>query len=282
MIRPDWIAVDYGEARLTAWAIGPEGVLAEASAPVVTPSEATLLPLIGDWLSDTRQTTALICGTGLAPRRAIPCTPLDPASLTSLPCNDPRLRLRLVPGLQQATPPDLTAGAETRIAGALAVLGDFDGVICLPGPRGLWAHVSAGEVVSFQSTLTGTLFAALTATPELRGTIATTGWDEAAFASALSDIQSRPERLAARLATLSAEAALTGLAPLAAGARLWGLLIGAELAAARPYWLGQSVALVATPEDEARYTAALAAQGIAPRSLPAMACTIAGLAQLRA
>ena len=52
-------------------------------------------------------------------------------------------------------------GEETQIAGALALLPDFDGVFCLPGTHSKWAHVSAGEVVSFQTYMTGELFALL-------------------------------------------------------------------------------------------------------------------------
>jgi 2-dehydro-3-deoxygalactonokinase len=56
-------------------------------------------------------------------------------------------------------------------------------------------------------------------------------------------------------------------------------LIGAELAAARPYWLGARVVLVGSPELTALYARALAAMGAPSHTLAAKDCTIAGLAR---
>ncbi|HSF64973.1 MAG TPA: 2-dehydro-3-deoxygalactonokinase, partial [Paracoccaceae bacterium] len=92
------------------------------------------------------------------------------------------------------------------------------------------------------------------------------------------DALSRPERLAQRLFALRAEGLLQGLAPGAARARLSGLLIGVELAATRPYWLGQPVAILGAEALAARYARALGAQGSRPRLLPGTDCTLAGLA----
>ena len=49
-----------------------------------------------------------------------------------------------------------------------------------------------------------------------------------------------------------------------AKARLSGLLIGAELAAARPYWLGQNVAIVGASGIAGRYARALSVLGVTP------------------
>lgn len=289
-----WIAVDWGSTHLRAMALGPEGVLAEAKsedgmARLATPEafEPALLALIGDWLPQGRQVPVLACGTvgarqgwREAPYRAIPCAPLDPAALMVVPCRDPRMFLRIVPGLMQARPADVMRGEEVQIAGALAVRPGFDGVICLPGTHSKWVHVSAGEVVSFQTFLTGEMFALLSQVSVLRHGIAAEGWDAAAFAEALSEGQSRPERLAARLFSLRSEALLEDLSPVTARARLSGLLIGAELAAARPYWLGQPVLLIGAEAVAAPYAQALAAQGITAEHLPGAACSLAGLSRL--
>ena len=69
------------------------------------------------------------------------CTPPPP--------RDPRLALFIVPGLSQASPPDVMRGEETQIAGFLAAHPGFDGVLCLPGTHTKWVHLSAGEVVEF-------------------------------------------------------------------------------------------------------------------------------------
>lgn len=294
-MTPDWIAVDWGTTHLRAYAMGPDGVLADSGSPkgmsALAPGdfEAALLEVIGDWLPAGQMTEVLACGmVGArqgwveAPYRAVPCAPVARDGLCRVATQDPRLDLRIVPGLCQTRPAaDVMRGEEVQIAGALAVRPGFDGVICLPGTHSKWVQVSAGEVVSFQTFMTGELFALLSAQSVLRHSIAATGWDAEAFAAAVSETLSRPERLAARLFGLRAAGLVGDQAPETARARLSGLLIGAELAAARPYWLGQAVLLVGSEATCAPYAAALTAQAVPAETLPAGACTIAGLSKLR-
>jgi len=291
---PDWIAVDWGTTHLRAYAMGPDGVLAEVASHDGMTSlardgyEPALLRLIGPWLTPGAPVDILACGmVGSrqgwveAPYRDTPCPPLDPASLVCVPLRDRALRVRLVPGLRQLRPADVMRGEETQIAGALAAMPGFDGVLCLPGTHSKWVHVSAGEAVSFQTCMTGEMFALLSTQSVLRHGMVGDGWEEQSFINALSDAISQPERFATRLFALRAEALITELPAAAARARLSGLLIGIELAATRPYWLGQPVVIVGAPKLAAIYAAALAAQGVAARTLPAAACTIAGLAFAR-
>lgn len=292
-ITPSWIAVDWGTSNLRAWAMGPNGaVLAEATSDdgmgklTRDGFEPTLLRLIAPWLGDGT-TTVIACGMvgsrqgwHEAPYRTTPCTPLDAAALVAAPTSDPRLRVCLAPGLRQMTPADVMRGEETQIAGALALTPGFDGVLCLPGTHSKWVHVSAGEVVSFQTFMTGELFALLSEHSVLRHGMQGGGWDDAAFDTALSDALSRPERIGARLFSLRAEGLIAGLSAAAARSRLSGLLIGVELAGAKPYWLGQPVALIGAETLSATYARALKAQGAEPRLLSATDCTLAGLATL--
>jgi len=291
---PDWIAVDWGTTHLRAFAMGPAGVLAEAESDdgMATLArdgyEPALMRLVAPWLAPGAPVDIIACGmVGSrqgwveAPYRDTPCAPLDPPTLVTVPLADPRLTLRLVPGLRQVRPADVMRGEETQIAGALAAMPGFDGVLCLPGTHSKWVHVSAGEVVSFQTCMTGELFALLSTQSVLRHGMAGDGWDEHSFINALSDAMSQPQRFSARLFSLRAEALIANLSPACARARLSGLLIGIELAATRPYWLGQQVVIVGAPKLAATYAAALAAQGVIARTLPAAACTIAGLAFAR-
>jgi 2-dehydro-3-deoxygalactonokinase len=173
-------------------------------------------------------------------------------------------------------------GEETQIAGLLARDPGFDGTVCLPGTHSKWAHVSAGEVVSFTTAMTGEIFALLADRSVLRHSVAAEGWSEPDFTDAVEETLARPERLAARLFGIRAEALLEGLAPDRARARLSGLLIGAELAATRPHWLGRAVALVGAPALNVAYASALALCGITATRLEATALTLAGLAAARA
>ena len=291
-IRPAWIAVDWGTSNLRAWAMGRGGqVLAEATSDDGMGKlsrdgfEPALLRLIGDWLGNRPPVVA--CGmVGSrqgwceAPYRTVPCTPLDRAVLVTAPTLDPRLTVQLAPGLKQSSPADVMRGEETQIAGALALMPGYDVILCLPGTHSKWAQISAGEVVNFQTFMTGEMFALLSEASVLRHGMQGDGWDDAAFDAAVSDALSRPERLGARLFSLRAEGLIAGLTPAAARACLSGLLIGTELAGARPYWLGQEVTLVGAVRLSAAYARALALQGVMARSLSATDCTLAGLAIL--
>lgn len=288
-----WIAVDWGTSNLRAWAMGADGPLAEVESPEGMGSlsrdgfEQALLRLVSGWLPAQGPLTALACGMvgsrqgwTEALYRAVPCTPVSAGALTAAPAADARLRVLIAPGLSQDRPADVMRGEETQIAGALALMRGFDGVLCLPGTHTKWARVSAGEVVSFQTFMTGEMFALLSRQSVLRHGMGSDGWEDAAFDAGVDEALSRPERLAARLFALRAEGLLHGLGADAARSRLSGLLIGAELAAARPYWLGQPVALVGSAAMSAAYARALAAQGAAARILSAADCTLAGLSAI--
>lgn len=291
----NWIAVDWGTSNLRAWAMGADGPTAHGESPKgmgkLKPEEfeAALLELVEPWLSD--KTLVLACGMVGARQgwreaiyRAVPCTPTDPAGLTRVATNDPRLDVRIAPGLSQSKPADVMRGEETQLAGALALYPNFDGVFCLPGTHSKWAQVSAGEVVAFQTYMTGELFALLSTQSVLRHSMPANGadgWDDAAFDEGLSEALSRPDRIAARLFSLRAEGLLHALPGASARARLSGLLIGIELAGAKPYWLGQQVKLIGAEKLSASYARALATQGLQTENLDATACTLAGLSALR-
>jgi 2-dehydro-3-deoxygalactonokinase len=293
----DWIAVDWGTTRLRAWAMGRDNaVLAEARSEAGMGGlardgfEPALLELVAPWLSDAPSPRTLVIACGMvgsrqgwveAPYAAVPCPPLSPA-LARAPVRDPRLDVRVIPGLRQDRPADVMRGEETQIAGALAARPEFDGVICLPGSHTKWVHVSAGEIVSFQTCMTGEAFAALSGHTVLRHSIAAEGHDADAFSEAVDEGLSHPARLTARLFGLRAEALLHGLSPVTARSRLSGLLIGMELAASRPWWLGQPVLLVGAPALSALYVQALARQGVRGETANADAMTLAGLAAARA
>ena len=288
-----WIAVDWGTSNLRAWAMGSNGtILAEAESAdgmgklARDGFEPALLRLIGPWLQDGA-VPVIACGMvgsrqgwHEAPYRSVPCTPLDAGAVVTVPTIDSRLQVRIAPGLKQVAPADVMRGEETQIAGALRLMPGYDGVFCLPGTHSKWVQISAGEVVSFQTFMTGEMFALLSEASVLRHGLQGAGWDDTAFLAAVSDALARPERIGAQLFSVRAEGLIAGLAPSAARSRLSGLLIGAELAAARPYWRGQRVTLIGAEKRSAAYAVALKAQGIEPQRLTVTDCTLAGLSTL--
>ena len=212
-----------------------------------------------------------------APYATVPRPP-TPASFARPETRDPRLAVRILPGLRQDAPADVMRGEETQIAGLLAAEPGFEGVACLPGTHTKWTHVSAGEVVSFASYMTGEVFALLAGSSVLRKTLSPEGWSEPDFLEAVDDGLTRPDRVPARLFGLRAEALLHGLAPERGRSRLSGLLIGAELAAARAYWLGRDVVLIGAQALAGPYARALALAGLDARLADAAEMTRAGLA----
>lgn len=289
----DWIAVDWGTSNLRAWAMARDGTaLAEnrsedGMARLAAPEdfETALLALVDPWLGAGR-IPVVACGMvgsrqgwAEAPYGAAPCAPFA-GPLVGAPCRDPRLEVWIVPGAKQEKPADVMRGEETQIAGFLGENPGYDGIICLPGTHTKWVHVSAGEIVSFRTFMTGELFDLLSSRSVLRHSVGA-GWDAEAFDDAISDAMAKPEALASRLFALRAETLLHGLSAGQAKARLSGVLIGMELAAARPYWLGQNVALVGAGGLVAHYQSALASQGIPSQACDGAEMTRAGLARAR-
>jgi len=285
--KADWIAVDWGTSNLRAYAMQGATVLARAQSDqgmgglaqeefepalqaLIAPwAIAPSLPIVACGMVGSRQ------GWVEAPYRAVPCLPLSGDAVRA-PTRDGR-NVHVIPGLSQNTPADVMRGEETQIAGVLALNPAWDGVICLPGTHTKWAEVSAGEVVSFQTFMTGELFALLSSQSVLRHSVDGDGWSEEAFATAVDDALSKPERLAARLFGLRAQGLLHGVGPDTTRAALSGYLIGAELAAARPYWLGQSIAILGTQSQARAYAAALKAQGVLALMIDSERATLAGL-----
>lgn len=286
--KPRWIAADWDLRELRLWAIGPEGeILAEV---VLQPGsvaaggfEGLLLSGVADWLGKAA-VPVLISGEGAREwasleERLVPCAPVLAESLQRVEVLDPRVAVYLVPGLRQNAPADMMRGAETKLAGAMALWPKFDGVICLPGVQTAWVHVSAGEVVSFQSFVTGEILDLMLDRAGLALEVEAP-LEAADFDAALSEALSRPERVAARLSSLRAELQLGRMTEGRARSRMAGLLIGMELAGARPYWLGQEVLLIGAAGICADYARGLEAQGLRPRILSGADCALAGLSVL--
>ncbi|MCV6825380.1 MULTISPECIES: 2-dehydro-3-deoxygalactonokinase [Halocynthiibacter] len=287
--QPDWIAVDWGTSHVRAWAMTNAGkIIAENGSAKGMGSlakdefEPALLELVEPWLS--AQTTVVACGmVGArqgwkeAPYAEVPCLPFD-GKTTKVETHDSRLDVHLLSGLSQMKPADVMRGEETQIAGFIAAEPDFDGVVCLPGTHTKWARISAKEVVSFQTFMSGELFACLSNHSVLRHSVAGKAWNDETFETAINDAISHPEKLAGRLFSLRADSLLHDLGNAEARARLSGLLIGAEIAAARPYWLGMDIAIIGADTLSGLYSRALELQGCAPRCPDAENLTLAGLA----
>ena len=88
--------------------------------------------------------------------------------------------------------------------------------------------------------------------------------------------------LAVAVFSIRAEGLLNNQLPATAASALSGLLIGAELAAARAYWLGQRIVMIGNETLARAYAQALAGQGVPVETADATEMTIAGLCAHRA
>ena len=280
----DWIAADWGTTNLRLWAMsgrtvveardsdqGMGGLTPDRFAGVL--AQATqgwpAVPVIACGMVGSRQ------GWVEAPYAPVPC-PAAPRMVAV--SGDPGGRpVRVICGVRQDDPADVMRGEETQIAGLLALDPDFDGIACLPGTHTKWVRISAGEICNFKSFMTGELFGLIANQSVLRHSVGEGDCDPALFRDAVSDAMSRPERGYAGLFQLRAESLLSGLDPAAARARLSGTLIGWEMAAARPWWLGSQVTIIGAPALSALYADSLAAQGVPAARMSVQDATLAGL-----
>lgn len=285
-----WFAVDWGTTNLRIWAFDENDTVidhltSDRGMNVLGPDdfEPALLDLIAPLLGPA-PATVICCGMvgakqgwAEAPYIAVPCNPPDGRAALPVASKDTRLDVRILPGVVQSTPADVMRGEETQIAGYLAQDPEFFGTLCLPGTHTKWAQISACEIVSFRTFMSGELFALLGKQSVLRHGIDTEGWSEPDFLDAVSDAMSTPAQLASRLFGLRADGLVNGLSAQAANARLSGYLIGLELAGTKPYWLGQDIILIGEPDLCGLYSRALAAQSVASRTVLGGDMTLAGL-----
>jgi 2-dehydro-3-deoxygalactonokinase len=285
-ITPEWIALDWGTSNLRGWAMQGGAVLDSARSGdgmgnlEKSGFEPALTALLAGW-NVSPKTPIIACGmVGSrqgwveAPYRSVPCTPLSESVVR--PTSD-AFDVRVLPGLRQTRPSDVMRGEETQIAGFLSLNPNWDGVICLPGTHTKWAQVSAGEVVSFETYMTGEMFSLLSTQSVLRHSVGGEDWDAVAFDNNIEEALSKPEKLAARLFSIRADDLLKGTSPEVSRARLSGLLIGAELSAARPYWLGMNIAIIGDTSLATFYARALGNQGVPATIADAERMTLAGL-----
>jgi 2-dehydro-3-deoxygalactonokinase len=287
-----WIAVDWGTSNLRVWGIDSDGgVVAEASSDKGMAKldragfEPALLELVSDWLIEDRQMPVIACGMVGArqgwlevPYSETPCKPIFLDAVGRPDTHDSRLRVIVLGGIKQTRPTvDVMRGEETQIAGILSEDPSFEGVLCLPGTHTKWVRISAGEIVDFKTFITGELFSLLSRQSVLRHGLGGAGWDGIEFTRCIQLVMAEPASFSGRLFSIRAENLVSGLEAATANARLSGLLIGAELAAAQIYWLDQNPVVVGNGAQSELYVEGLRTLGRSPRVVDASGVTLAGL-----
>jgi 2-dehydro-3-deoxygalactonokinase len=193
-------------------------------------------------------------------------------------------RIAIVPGLrcEHAHAPDVMRGEEVQIFGAMQLTGLRDGLFVLPGTHSKWVQVQNGCVTTFKTYMTGEFYALLSQHSILAKNLVTDAPFAAdAFAQGVTAAQTSSGLLHAAFSARTLFL-FSRISPSAVASYLSGLVIGEELrlqfanaAGAAPV-AGRELVLIGSGTLTARYSLALALQGVRSRTLGSEA-TWAGL-----
>jgi 2-dehydro-3-deoxygalactonokinase len=242
-------AIDWGTSSFRIWLIAEDGtVLAERrsdegmSAAAQT-GFADIMEAHLQALQAPASLPVIICGMAGARQGwqeaaylALPARLVDVLD-RAIRVEGSQRDIRILPGLAQHDPerPDVMRGEETQLLDGFATA-DASGVACLPGTHSKWVRIAAGQVTGFSTYMTGELFGLIARQSILRhavGNIDTCDPDSDAFAKAVVDAGDNPAAISRLLFSIRAGQLLIGYDERSSYARLSGLLIGWEIAAAR-------------------------------------------------
>ena len=290
------IAADWGTSNLRIWGIDHRGQVIDTinngkgmSSLIPSEFEPYLISLIESWLpkEGNAKCPIIICGmagakTGWkeAAYLKAPCPPINKEKIIQVETDDQRISVSIVPGIMQTSPPDVMRGEETQIAGYLSKNPDFDGIICLPGTHTKWAHISANEIVSFKTFMTGEIFLSLSERSILKTSVQSNDFDSTSFLEAFEDTYSNPALLSSKLFGLRAADLLENTSTKFLKSKLSGYLIGCELAGAKSYWLGQNIIMIGNNDLCILYQKALKKLGINTTIESTQNVTLNGLKQV--
>lgn len=292
--QPALAAADWGTSNLRVWLLDRTGVvLAERKSGdgMSTAGAKGFTNILEGHLATMgapADLPAIVCGMAGARQGWVEAGYLDvPARIAdfasaSTPTPDAPRIARILPGLAQRNTdaPDVMRGEETQLAGAGLDTGDH--LVCMPGTHSKWVRVEAGKVTGFRTAMTGELFHLMSTHSILKHSVGEPPDAGDALAPAFRDALlraiARPHDLTSMLFRIRAGGLLHDLPKTDAAAALSGMLIGAEIAAARAETSGvRSVTLVASGANGERYDAALRLAGYDVRCVDADVAVRAGL-----
>lgn len=240
------IGVDWGASNFRAWAFDGDGeVIGGTSVQdgILTHSGDPLGRLkfnINEWLGEWPDRPIIACGA-VGSSEGVQRTDYRPVPMviSDLPKHLVHAHgIHIVPGVKQASPPDVMRGEETQ----LYALSESIGAVCIPGTHTKHITVEHGRILGFTTEITGELRALLLASGGLKPPAGIEQeFSEAVFREWVEhslDTDDAASPFAVRAARMTGE-----LEPKYHTAALTGLLIGADIAA--HYDPGDELTLVA-------------------------------------
>ena len=291
-LRPFCAAVDWGTTNLRVWLLSDDGKVlderrgAEGLLSITDRGFGRVLEAHLNALGAPGNLPVVICGmagarTGWleAPYVETPAR-LDALADRAVRVEDAKREIFILPGICQRKKdaPDVMRGEETQLLGA-SLDGVGDGLFCLPGTHSKWVNVEGGAVTRFSTFMTGELFELLRSRSVLaQFASASHGPAESApaFAEAVRNVLDDSANAFGRLFSIRAAALLENEGELAT-ARLSGLLIGAEIAAATRGRSNSEIRLVASGSLAGAYAAALEVAGLSPTLFDPETLAVRGL-----
>lgn len=272
------VAIDWGSSSFRVWLLARDSkVLAESRGPegmthCVTSGFEPVLRAHLVKLAAPASLPILICGMAGARQGWVEAPYVDaPTRLTDFATRAVRVPngfadIRILPGISQRDPlaPEVMRGEETQLLGLGA--GVARQLVCMPGTHSKWVVLEDGWLRRFATLMTGELFGLLSKHSTLAFAIEADvrfGADAPAFLNALDKGAADPCLALSRLFGVRA-AQLLGFETRSDGAaHLSGLLIGAEVLAARQNFPDHAdVTLVASGSVAELYRAALQRVGL--------------------
>ena len=162
------------------------------------------------------------------------------------------------------TDPAVIVPNTAAIAGFLKLMPDYDGVLCIVSDQTDWVRISAGEACYAQTDLTRSLCASQAAGTD----------DEGALRDGFDITNGRSSRLGAEMAVIAASAAVGASI---SDSHTLGLALGAEFSAAKAFWLGENVTVMADGPLASAYRLMLNYIGVVASEISLRQSVFAGL-----
>lgn len=249
----EFVLADWGTSNLRVWIISVESgekkqILSSLGAGRLEPNQfygiiKSILVEAGVKPPTAGRIPVLICGmagsrNGWKEANYLP-VPISCFQVLESPVyiQTEDLDVYILPGLAQynKVTPDVMRGEETQLLGLCVHSPNFSGLVCLPGTHSKWVLLERGVVRSFQTAMTGELFALLAQHSVLRHVIGKNDFfdaEETHFKEGVLVGYNHPERIIFDIFSVRAKGLLWPHTGGEAAAHLSGILIGGEISAA--------------------------------------------------
>lgn len=279
---------ETGGAAVTAVRKGPGGSRISSGE-----FESTFFGLVGDWAEAHPEAPIVLAGMvgsniGWRDVGYVGC-PIEVADIGRAECFMARGRpIRIVKGLactNVCAEPDVMRGEETEIVGWLAMRPDMrsgERLACIPGTHAKWVRLKDGAIVDFLTSVTGEMFAGLSAGGVLvPANSAPPDTPDGNFLEGVRAAARDDASLLHQLFSVRARRVMEQDDDAAGAQRLSGLIIGGDVVGALAVLGGPKndipVTVIGARSVASRYAAALGEFGIEGEIIDAEAASAAGL-----